>query len=86
MASTELDPFLAMLLLQCYLAASQVHLPDPARTDEKLRCLERLSAKADMAPFKVGHDHFATIAGDVVHVIQCKRLKVKLRAMPKMFP
>ena len=74
-----------MLLLQCYLAASQVHLPDPARTDEKLRCLERLSAKADMAPFKVGHDHFATIAGDVVHVIQCKRLKVKLRATPKCF-
>ena len=45
----ELDPFLAMSLMKRYLAVSQVHLPDPARTDEKLRCLERLSAKADMA-------------------------------------
>ena len=81
----ELDPFLALLLLKRYLTASQVHLPDPARTDEKLRCLERLSAKADMAPFKVSHDHFATLAGDVVHVIECKRLKVKLRATPKCY-
>ena len=84
-SGTELDPFLAVLLLQRFLAVTQVHLPDPARTDEKLRCLERLSAKADMAPFKVGHDHFATITGDAVHVIQCKRLKVKLRATPKCY-
>ena len=84
-SGAELDPFSAMLLLRRYLTASQVHLPNPAGTDEKLWCLERLSTKADMAPFKVGHDHFATIAGDAVHVIQCKQLKVKLRATQKCY-
>ncbi|MEL7089161.1 MAG: hypothetical protein AAGL98_12085, partial [Planctomycetota bacterium] len=38
----ELDPFLALLMTKRYLAATQIHLPDPARTDDKIKCLERL--------------------------------------------
>ena len=84
-AGAELDPFLALLLMKRYLAASQVHLPDPAQTDEKIRCLERLRAKADSAPFAVKHDHFGVIAGDTVQVVQCTRIKVKLRATTKCY-
>ena len=74
-----MDPFLALLLLKRYIAAAQVHLPDPARTDAKIRCLERLSTKADQAPFPVTHDHFGVLAGDTVQVVKCTRLKVKMR-------
>ena len=62
-------------LLKKYLAATQVHLPDPARLNEKLLCLERLGAKADQAPFQVAHDHFAMLAANIVYVVQCTRLK-----------
>ena len=85
MAGAELDLFLALLLTKRYLAATQLHLPDPARTDEKIKCLERLSAKEDQAPFQVGHDHFAVIAGDVIQVIECQRLKVTLRVTEKCY-
>ena len=84
-AGSELDPFLPLLLTKRYLAATQLHLPDPARTDEKIKCLERLSAKEDQAPFQVGHDHFAVIAGDVIQVIECQRLKVTLRVTDKCY-
>ena len=79
-AGAELDPFLALLMTKKYLAATQVHLPDPARTDDKIKCLERLTAKGDQEPFQVGHDHFAVISGDIVQVFQCRRLKVTLRS------
>ena len=75
-----MDPFLALLLIKRYIADFQVHLPNPARIDKKIRCLEQLSAKADLAPFLVKHDHFGVLAGDTVQVVQCTRLKVKLRA------
>ena len=39
-AGSELDPFLALLLLKKYLAATQVHLPKPACLNDKLLCLE----------------------------------------------
>ena len=66
LAGAKLDPFLALLLLKRYIAAAQVHLPDPARTDAKIRCLERLSTKADQAPFPIKQDHFGMLAGDTV--------------------
>merc|ERR1711994_713631 len=43
-ADAELDPFLALLLTKRYLSATQLHLPDPARTDKKIKCLGRLSS------------------------------------------
>ena len=52
-----------LLLLKRYLAATQIHLPDPTRMAAKLKCLERLSAKADLPPLMVGHDHFTSLAG-----------------------
>ena len=84
-AGSELDPFLALMLTKRYLAASQVHLPSPSRTDEKIHCLERLSAKANSAPFKVNHNHFAVLAGDLVQVVECKCLTVTLRATGKCY-
>ena len=84
-AGGKLDPFLSLLLFKRYLAASQVHLPHPDWTNDKLSCLERQGFKTDQAPFQVAHSHFATLAANIVYVIQCTLLTLKLRESDKCY-
>ena len=76
----EVDPFINLATLQDYLSLGDANrVIKVARLDQVSICHRQLAASDQPSSLRLQDGHFALLAGDVVQVFSCPKMKATLR-------